>query len=122
MIQKTSKPKLLLLTFIGGAVGSALRYGLVVSLPQAAWLWVVNILGALILGFVHVNKRFAEPKWQSLIGTGFAGGFTTMSSLVLFGLMRADPNFLYLAQQIGAGVAVYWLGRFLGGERSWSKS
>ena len=122
MTLKTTRPKLLLLTFIGGAVGSALRYGLVVSLPQATWLWVVNILGALILGFIQVNKRFAEPKWQSLIGTGFAGGFTTMSSLVLFGLMGTDPNFLYLALQIGAGVAVYWLGRFLGGERSWSKS
>ena len=122
MTQKTNKPKLLLLTFLGGAIGSALRYGLVITLPQATWLWIVNILGALIFGFIQVNKRLAHSGWQSLLGTGFAGGFTTMSSLILFGLMGEDPNFLYLAQQIGAGVAAYWLGRFLGGERSWSKS
>mgnify|MGYP000090005007 FL=1 len=113
------KARLLLLTFLGGAIGSVLRYAISLGLSLPIWLWVVNLLGALVLGFVQVNKRFSSAETQSLIATGFAGGFTTLSSLITFGMLGNDPNFFYLAQQIGAGVAVYWLGRILGGERSW---
>ena len=116
------KTRLLLLTFLGGAVGSVLRYSLTLTFAFPVWLWIANLIGALVLGFVQTNKRFSNAEVQSLIATGFAGGFTTMSSLVVFGLMGNDPNFLYLAQQIGAGVAMYWLGRILGGERSWPSS
>lgn len=111
------KARLLLLTFVGGAIGSVLRYSLTLAFTFPVWLWTVNLVGALVLGFVQVNKRFASAEAQSLIATGLAGGFTTMSSLVVIGLIGNDSNFLYLVQ-IGAGVAVYWLGRILGGERS----
>lgn len=116
------KSRLVLYTFVGGAVGSVIRYAISLGLTLPVWLWAVNLLGALILGFVQVNKRFSSPEAQSLIATGFAGGFTTLSSLITFGMLGNDPNFLYLAQQIGAGVAFYWLGRILGGERSWPNS
>ena len=111
------KIRLLLLTFLGGAVGSVLRYALSVGLSLPVWLWIANLVGALVLGFVQVNKRFAGANTQSLIATGFAGGFTTMSSLIIFALLGNDPNFIYVALQIGIGIAVYWLGRILGGER-----
>jgi CrcB protein len=113
------KARLLVFTFIGGAVGSVLRYGISLNLSLPIWLWTVNLFGALVLGFVQVNKRFSGSELQALVATGFAGGFTTMSSLITFGMLGNDPNFIFLAQQIGAGVAVYWLGRILGGERSW---
>ena len=117
------KTKLLLLTFVGGAFGSLLRYLISLSIPSLpAWLWVVNLLGAFVLGFVQVSKRFANAESQSLIATGFAGGFTTMSSLVTFAMLGNDPNFLIFVQQIGVGVAVYWIGRIVGGERDWPSS
>jgi CrcB protein len=120
---KTKTNSLPLLTFLGGAIGSVLRFEISQVLPQSIWLWIVNILGALVLGFINTNKSFAKPNLQAFWGTGFAGGFTTLSSLITFTLLinEAVGGVLYLAQQIGVGVAVYWLGRFLGGERKWSK-
>jgi fluoride ion exporter CrcB/FEX len=111
------KAKLLLFTFLGGALGSALRYAFMLSLPQAGWLWVVNILGATLLGFIQVNYRFEKPERQSLIGTGFAGGFTTLSSLVTFGLLGNDPNLISVAVQMAFGILFYAIGRQLGGSR-----
>lgn len=111
------KFRLLALTFLGGAVGTVLRYALMVALPQAAWLWIVNLVGALVLGFVQVNKRFASPESQSLIGTGFAGGFTTMSSLITFGLIANEANTFAIGTQMAVGILFYALGRYFGGEK-----
>ena len=115
------KSKLLLLTFLGGALGSVLRYEISLNFTQAVWLWIVNLLGSLVLGFIQAHPRFNAASLQSFWGTGFAGGFTTLSSLITFGLLAGSPDHFYIAQQIGVGVAVYWLGRILGGERKWSK-
>lgn len=112
------KPKLLLLTFAGGALGSVLRYLVTLFAPHpAAWLWIVNLLGALVLGFIHTNQRFANPEHQVFWGTGFAGGFTTMSSLIAYVILGKELTAFYLFLQIIMGVLVYWLGRVFGGER-----
>lgn len=116
------KVKLLLLTFWGGALGSALRYGFTLGLDQIVWLTLVNLLGAAFLGFVHVHRRFASKEAQSLWGTGFAGGFTTLSGLITFATLGNDPHFYFVTIQLVAGILVYWLGRILGGERPWSNS
>jgi fluoride ion exporter CrcB/FEX len=117
------KPKLLLLTFAGGALGSVLRYGVTLVAPHpAAWLWTVNLLGALALGFVHTNSRFASEERQVFWGTGFAGGFTTMSSLIAYVILGKELTAFYLFLQIITGVLIYWLGRAFGGERSWPNS
>ena len=112
------KPKLLLLTFAGGAVGSALRYAFTLSYPQFYWLLIVNLLGAFVLGFIQTDRRFANDEAQSLWGTGFAGGFTTLSGLITFAMLGNDPNFYYVAIQFALGLGTYALGRILGGARS----
>lgn len=117
MTQKTNKPKLLLLTFTGGAVGSILRYAMMLAFPQEIWLWIVNLLGALVLGYVQVNQHFADAKWQSLVGTGFAGGFTTLSSLITFGLLANEANIAAVGSQMAVGILFYTLGRYLGGSK-----
>ena len=109
------KSKLLLFTFAGGAVGSTLRYGVsLVFNQQFVWLMIVNLLGAMVLGFVQTSRRFATAEAQSLWATGFAGGFTTLSSLLTFAVLGNDPNFYYVAIQFALGIAIYSLGRWIG--------
>lgn len=117
------KSKLLILTFLGGALGSSLRY-LVgeITGSQAITLWVVNLLGALMLGYVHTSKFTSAAPLQAVLGTGFAGGFTTVSGLITFALLAADGAFGLAAIQVALGIMAYWLGRIVGGERPWLKS
>ena len=117
------KSKLLILTFLGGALGSSLRY-LVgeVTDSQAISLWVINLLGALLLGVVHTSKFTCTKQLQAVLGTGFAGGFTTVSGLITFALLAPDGTFGLAAIQVALGILTYWLGRILGDERPWLKS
>lgn len=117
------KFKLLLLAFVGGAVGSALRYLVSISTDsQSDALWIVNLLGALTLGYVQATPRLKEEKLQALFGTGFAGGFTTVSGLMTFALLTPYGMWSVVTLQVVLGILVYWLGRIIGGERQWSKS
>lgn len=82
----------------------------------------MNLAGALVLGFVHVSSLTKSPKAQALLGAGFAGGFTTVSGLFTFAQLTPQGSYGVLASQIFVGILTYWLGRILGGERTWSKS
>jgi fluoride ion exporter CrcB/FEX len=82
----------------------------------------VNLVGALVLGFVQTASFTKSSKAQSLLGTGFAGGFTTVSGLFTFAQLTPQGSYGVLASQIFVGILAYWLGRILGGERTWSKS
>ena len=117
------KFKLLLLTFVGGAVGSALRY-LVSSYAgsQSDALWIVNLLGALVLGYIQTAPVLKAINLQALLATGFAGGFTTVSGLMTFAILTPYGTWNVVALQVVLGILVYWLGRIIGGERQWSKS
>lgn len=79
----------LLLVFIGGGLGSVLRYYLSITfytLGSSGFPWptfIVNIAGSLLLGFlITFNER--EPSLNQdlilLASAGFCGGFTTFST------------------------------------------
>jgi fluoride ion exporter CrcB/FEX len=89
---------------------------------NATGLWIVNLTGALVLGFLHVSSLTKSPRAQALLGTGFAGGFTTVSGLFTFAQLTPQGSYGVLATQIFVGILAYWLGRILGGERAWLKS
>lgn len=116
------KIKLIGFTFLGGAIGSIARYALTLDFEPLVWLWIVNLGGTFLLGYVQVHKAFKSSESQSFWATGFAGGFTTMSGLVVFEASQVGNSFLNLALQISIGVVLYWLGRLFGGDRTWSKS
>jgi CrcB protein len=87
------RPGLIALVGIGGAVGTAARYGLTQALPQSGgWptaTFTANLLGALLLGALLealVRRGPEAPRAQRLrlgLGTGLLGGFTTFSSLAI---------------------------------------
>ena len=80
------------LVFLGGGLGSLLRYvigsGLELSLGSTLAgmlsLFFVNVAGAFFLGIVSFHPFFANENRKSFWGSGFAGGFTTMSGVALF--------------------------------------
>ena len=77
----------LLLVAVGGSAGACTRYGLGLlapdgpgGLPLATLL--TNLVGCLLLGLL-VGRRPDDVVLRPLLGTGFLGGFTTMSALAL---------------------------------------
>nr|WP_246012739.1 CrcB family protein [Myceligenerans xiligouense] len=90
------RPSLIGLVALGGALGSAARYGTEILLPAAGTTggWplatlTVNLLGAFALGFgLEALARLGRetPRRRNVRlagGTGFLGGFTTYSALAL---------------------------------------
>jgi fluoride ion exporter CrcB/FEX len=119
-------PGILLGVFVGGALGSLARFlillgfesvllpSLVVELLSTA---VVNLLGAWLLGVVNSKGFKAGTNAKALWGTGFAGGFTTMSGLAVIttsaGLGLGVMSLLFwlgVLVQLALGILAYWLG------------
>jgi CrcB protein len=74
-----------LLISIGGFLGAGLRYGIFILFPQNLTIYgtfIVNMLGCLLIGFIFevVKKKANHADLWLLMGTGFCGGFTTMST------------------------------------------
>ena len=87
------RPGLIALVGVGGAIGTAARYGLSQAIPSSGgWpmaTFTANLLGALLLGALLetlVRRGPEAPREQRLrlgLGTGLLGGFTTFSSLAI---------------------------------------
>ncbi len=109
--------KVATLVFLGGALGSGLRFLVGLELDVAPMLFVVNSLGTLLLGFV--NGKTWAPWVHPFFGTGIAGGFTTLSGVSLFinAHLAAEPisTALPLALMFALGFASHWLGMKLAG-------
>jgi CrcB protein len=111
----------LLLVALGGALGSAARYGLGLAwpTPEHGFPWatfVINVVGCLAIGVLYgVDRR---PAVRLFAGTGVLGGFTTFSAYAVQadGLWRADrPEIAiaYVAGTVAAALAAAWLGATL---------
>ncbi|GAC80803.1 CrcB protein [Gordonia malaquae] len=80
-----------ILTFLAGAVGAVLRF-LVDDACRRRWpgafpgpTFAINVTGSLAMGLIAGMVMFhgADHDWQTVIGTGFLGGYTTFSTSVL---------------------------------------
>lgn len=108
--------KNLLLVFIGGGLGSTLRYIISKHLSSTAsgipWgTFTVNILGSfiigLILGLAAKNSTFSHSQ-TLILATGFCGGFTTFSTF-------AYENHMFLKSGDFFSFALYTLMSFVTG-------
>jgi CrcB protein len=102
---------------LGGAVGSALRYGVGELLPRDpdAFPWgtfVVNVSGCLGIGLLIavVAARWPRSRYvRPLLGVGVLGGFTTFSTYALesrdlVAEGAAPTSVLYVVASLGAGL------------------
>jgi CrcB protein len=112
--------------FFGGCLGGYLRYAVTRAWPAAAghFPWstlVVNVAGAFVLTVVIIIAAEVAPSryLRPLLGTGFCGGLTTFSSVVvatdrLVAHQHAVTGVAYLLVTIVTGLVAGWSGLVTG--------
>ncbi len=117
--------KQVLLVFVGGGLGSALRFLISKNLNQVSSIplgtLLVNFSGSLLIGFIlglGLKQEMLSPNTTLLLATGFCGGFTTFSAFSFENqaLLKAGDyvNFgIYSAGSIFLGIAAVLIGMWL---------
>ena len=122
--------KPILLVFLGGGIGSALRF--LISKTYNPYFqhfylgtFLVNIIGCLIIGFViglSFKENYLSQQQTLLLSTGFCGGFTTFSAFAFekYDLLHTGAFLhfaLYALSSIIVGIIAVavglWLARLL---------
>ncbi len=103
--------------FLGGGVGSVLRW-LICNKINSHWgTMIVNILGAFLIGcaYTYFQKQADNTNLKLFVMTGLLGGFTTFSTYLLnFSTLISENNyteaFSYLLLSIVIGSIALVLG------------
>jgi len=115
--------KSFLLVFLGGGLGSGLRYLVTVTMNQYSKVlpfgtFTVNMLGCLLIGLIlgYAQKENTLTSNQTLLlATGFCGGFTTFSAFANENLeLIKNGEILNLSVYIIASVLIGILAVFIG--------
>lgn len=118
--------KQVILVFIGGGVGSVLRYlvGTFLKVPSSGFPWgtfSVNVLGSLTIGILmglSLKNSILTENQTLLLVTGLCGGFTTFSAFAYENqVFLKDGDFtsflVYTLGSIGIGLVAVFIGFFL---------
>lgn len=112
-----------LLVAIGGAIGSAARFG--VGIVAARWFgtgfpWgtlAVNALGGFAMGVLAARLASPDENLRLLLGVGVLGGFTTFSafSLETVRLLQQQPAsaLFYVLASLILCIGACWFGLML---------
>ena len=99
------------LVFAGGALGTLLRDAISVNTPGVISLVVVNVVGAILIGWLNADPRFATESKRAFWAVGVAGGFTTMSGVALFLVLAARLHvigIIVVAILFALSLLAYW--------------
>ncbi|UAJ81345.1 CrcB family protein [Leifsonia sp. ZF2019] len=98
----------LLLVFVGGALGTTVRYLISAAAPPVLGLPLatlgINVVGAFVLGWLLEALALRGPDEgrrravRLFVGTGILGGFTTYSAFAV------DTDGLIVAQNVGGSI------------------
>jgi CrcB protein len=118
--------KQVIFVFIGGGIGSILRYGfgkIFQTLPSGfpVSTFLVNIIGCLLIGFLMgVGVKFEDfnENQYLLLVTGLCGGFTTFSAFAAENQMFLKSGEylhfgIYSLASIGIGISAVVLGLYI---------
>ena len=117
--------KQLVLVFIGGGAGSALRFLISRFLNPSTGIpygtLSVNLLGSLLIGFLFglsLKQNLLSTNSMLLLATGFCGGFTTFSAFTYENqvLIKNGEFFNFLLYGMGSvflGIGAVYLGVLL---------
>ena len=106
---------------LGGAGGGLVRWALAEGLGQSLGLITVNVIGCVLIGLLYgsLDVHPGGAAWlKPLIGTGFLGGFTSFSSVILLTSLLADANHWGAVVGVMVGLPLacvmgVWLGHHL---------
>lgn len=122
------KAGLVVLVFVGGGLGSVLRYALATVVQRAApgafpaGTFLVNLAGCFAIGVVGalgLERAALSPEARTFLMVGILGGFTTFSSfawetLGLLTVRDVSRAALYVAGSVVLGLLGATIGRALG--------
>lgn len=113
---------------LAGATGAVARYllgrfiGERISPSFPLGTLIINVSGAFLIGLMLAltTKKFMSPLTQSILATGFLGGYTTFSTMwwEAVQLSRGGSrrqSLLYLGGNVAPGLLAVALGLLLGG-------
>ncbi|MFC5931362.1 CrcB family protein [Cryobacterium melibiosiphilum] len=119
--------RLILAAFLGGVLGTSLRFAADVAVPHTTDQFptgtlLVNVLGAAALGWLvgGLWTRPAVPAWLKVaLGPGVLGSFTTFSAVMVSLVAQGAAGLWtlavgYLAASVVLGFAAAALGLWLG--------
>jgi len=119
--------KEVILVFLGGGIGSALRY--LISKAFTGWInnpfpystFVVNIIGCFLIGiFLTLPERFDwfTIEYRLFLATGICGGFTTFSTFSYenYALIKEGDYMYFVSYTVlsfALGLAATFFGMYL---------
>lgn len=112
---------------LAGGIGALLRYLVTRTSVYLGWTTlpfgtlIANLVGCFLIGYLSwslVHRWPVSPELQTVVTTGFIGGFTTFSAFSLETLTLLEQGseakaILYIGLQLGLGISMCLLGLIL---------